>query len=213
MFSAVSVGDAEALRAVAADDPGAVNCQMTRHDEYRTPLHQAVFKRQHDMLDLLAELGADLHGPDYHGKGPLERAFRMQDAESVARLSALGARLRPAEESPTGVRSVTPILVVADVAASLDYYTKVLGFQIDWAYGDPPLTSCISRQGLELFLSAGTPGPPAPRLLFFVTDVDALHAELVERKARIVEPPEDRAWGVREMRVEDHDGNILRFGT
>ena len=27
----------------------------------------------------------------------------------------------------------------------------------------------------------------------FVTDVDALHAELVERNARIVEPPEDRA--------------------
>jgi uncharacterized glyoxalase superfamily protein PhnB len=35
----------------------------------------------------------------------------------------------------------------------------------------------------------------------------------VKRGARIKMPPTDMPWGVREMKVADRDGNVLRFGS
>lgn len=213
VFSAVSMGDADPVRAIAASDPGALGRRLSDHDVRRTPLHQAVVKGQYAMIDLLVELGADVQARDLHGLGPLERAFRRQDAEAVARLTALGARLQPASESPTGLRQTTPILTVADVTASLDYYAETLGFHVDWRWGEPTSFSCISRDGLEIFVGAGEPAPPGARLVILVNDVDALHDELAGRGARIVAAPASTPWGLREMRVEDLDRNVIRFGS
>src|ERR1700674_5021391 len=44
-----------------------------------------------------------------------------------------------------------------------------------------------------------------------VEDVDALHAELVEKGVRIDSGPVDQTWGNREMYVKDADGNCIRF--
>ncbi len=43
--------------------------------------------------------------------------------------------------------------------------------------------------------------------------LDALHEEYRARGARVVEPPTDCPWGLREMLVEDLDGNTLRVGA
>src|SRR5262249_13882614 len=45
-----------------------------------------------------------------------------------------------------------------------------------------------------------------------VGDARALHAEYVERGARIRHPPTNYAWAL-EMQVEDLDGNVLRMGS
>lgn len=47
----------------------------------------------------------------------------------------------------------------------------------------------------------------------FVKDVDKLHEELRAKKATIRMPPKDMPWKLREMHVEDEDGNVIRFGS
>ncbi|HVH80129.1 MAG TPA: VOC family protein, partial [Stellaceae bacterium] len=49
-------------------------------------------------------------------------------------------------------------------------------------------------------------------LCVFVDDVDALHAEFATRGARIVAPPQDYDYGMRDFDVADLDGNRVTFG-
>ncbi|HLF41714.1 MAG TPA: VOC family protein [Acidimicrobiia bacterium] len=42
-----------------------------------------------------------------------------------------------------------------------------------------------------------------------VRDVDAAHAQLAAAEIEVVEPPEDKPWGLRELRVRDPDGLLL----
>jgi hypothetical protein len=44
----------------------------------------------------------------------------------------------------------------------------------------------------------------------FVDDVDALHADLVKRGARVLKAPRD--YGLRDFDVADLDGNMIFFG-
>jgi uncharacterized glyoxalase superfamily protein PhnB len=46
----------------------------------------------------------------------------------------------------------------------------------------------------------------------FVRDVDAVHAELAARGTRIVKPPQNYDYGMRDFDLIDLDGNQLTFG-
>jgi len=46
----------------------------------------------------------------------------------------------------------------------------------------------------------------------YVEDVEALHDELAERGATLLNEPTDQAYGLREFRVRDPHGYILAFG-
>ena len=43
-------------------------------------------------------------------------------------------------------------------------------------------------------------------------DVDSLHAELTARGAKVVKPPQDYDYGMRDFDVLGPDGNQLTFG-
>jgi len=47
---------------------------------------------------------------------------------------------------------------------------------------------------------------------FWVRDADALHEEFKANGARIVCPPEDQVYQMREFQVLDLDGHLLAFG-
>lgn len=111
------------------------------------------------------------------------------------------------------VASITPILSVQDLPASLDYYITKLGFQKQWEHGDPPAFASVERDGLCIFLAQGEQGQPGTWVYIVVADVNALHEDLVARGATIVDPPSDRPWGMREMLVQDPDGHHLRIGS
>jgi uncharacterized glyoxalase superfamily protein PhnB len=49
-------------------------------------------------------------------------------------------------------------------------------------------------------------------LYVYVDDVEALHEELVERGADILNQPVDTEYGLREIRVRDPHGYVLAFG-
>lgn len=105
------------------------------------------------------------------------------------------------------------ILYVHDLAASQRYYRDQLGFKLDWADGDPATFAAVSRGDTQIFLCEQCQGHPGTWQWVFTPDVDRLHRELIQRHARIQEPPDDKPWDVREMQVADLDGNVLRIGS
>lgn len=74
IFSAVAMGDAEAIRAIAKRSPADVNRAMDRTNRRRRPLHLAVVKKQMSSLIALLDVGADLDATDASGLTPLDQA-------------------------------------------------------------------------------------------------------------------------------------------
>jgi catechol 2,3-dioxygenase-like lactoylglutathione lyase family enzyme len=103
-----------------------------------------------------------------------------------------------------------PILPVADLAASLDYYVRVLGFTLDWQ--DAIGMASVSRERCTLMLCQGDQGHAGAWVWVGVADADALHDELTARGAIVRHPPTDYPWA-REMQIADPDGNVLRLGS
>ncbi len=96
------------------------------------------------------------------------------------------------------MRSSTTVFTVSDAAAALAYYRDRLGFDVDFEYGTPTfyVGLCSGEVSLHLVAASQAPRPPGHgAVCIFVDDVDALHADLVRRGARILNPPEDRDYG------------------
>jgi catechol 2,3-dioxygenase-like lactoylglutathione lyase family enzyme len=101
-----------------------------------------------------------------------------------------------------------PVLFVADIDRSVDFYVKQLGFTQAWRYEDDG--KAYDRMGCELILSSQWPDKVGKGLMFISLDVgvlDALRAELEERGVDV----KDGQWGYRLMVVADPDGNELYF--
>lgn len=110
--------------------------------------------------------------------------------------------------------SSTAIFASADIEATLSYYKNVLGFKIDWTWGEPPSFGAVSMDGVSVMfnlqpdLAARISGH---QHWFKVEDVDTLYQSHRDRGAKVVEEIGDRPWGVREYTVEDLNGYHLRF--
>ena len=103
-----------------------------------------------------------------------------------------------------------PIVRVSSLSASLAYYTKVLGFKIDWKVTTQ--FASISRGNSCLYLSQGDQGNPGSWFWLGVSDCEAVYREYLASGALIRNPPTNYAWAL-EMQVEDLDGNVLRIGS
>ena len=118
------------------------------------------------------------------------------------------------------IRSAT-YFPVAEVSTIGAYYRDVLGFQCDYAAGDPPEFAISTRGGCcVMFRRVPAPGLICPNerqggtwdVFSWVDDVDALHAELAGNGAVIVHPPVVRPYGMKEFAVRDPNAYVLGFG-
>src|ERR1700675_4112423 len=105
-----------------------------------------------------------------------------------------------------------PVLFVADIDSSVDFYVKQLGFTQPWRYEEEgkAWVAQVDRQGCELILSSQWPDKVGKGLMFISLDVgvlDALRAELGGRGVDV----KDGQWGYRLMDIADPDGNELYF--
>ena len=119
-----------------------------------------------------------------------------------------------AEERPMVVGAAT-VFVVTDIAKSIEHYRDALGFEITFEYGQPTFYACLCRDEASLHLIAARETKRLPgngAICVFVRDVDGIHAELVERGAKVIKPPQNYDYGMRDFDVEDLDGNHLTFG-
>ena len=103
-----------------------------------------------------------------------------------------------------------PILRVADMSISVRYYVEVLGFEnAEW--GNDDFTS-VNRDRAGIYLCRGGQGEPGTWVWIGVEDVAALQKEYEASGAKIRHAPRNFPWAF-EMKVEDPDGHVLRFGS
>jgi len=113
--------------------------------------------------------------------------------------------------APTRLEGSTPILRVSDMAASLRYYVDVLGFtNAPWGNDEFTCVSRVDRAGI--YLCRGGQGQPGTWVWVGAADVEALYEEFKASGAKIRHAPQNYPWAL-EMKVEDPDGHVLRFGS
>ena len=113
-------------------------------------------------------------------------------------------------EAGLAFENVSPILRVESLAASIDYYVRVLGFKLDWE--SPGIIASVSRGRCGIFLCEGDQGNPGGWVWVGVGDVERLFEEYSGKGARIRHPPTNYPWAC-EVQIEDPDGNVLRMGS
>ena len=116
-------------------------------------------------------------------------------------------------KSPTKralLHHATPILRVAHLPTSLDYYTRILGFEIPWQL---PYYAAVRRGTCSIMLCEGGQGNPGTWLWAPVSDADALYEEWKAAGANILQGPTNFPWGSREIQILDPDNHRLRFAA
>ncbi len=109
----------------------------------------------------------------------------------------------------------TTVLTVKDIMESLTYYRDKLGFDVAFEYGKPTfyVGLCSGEVTLHLVAASQTPRLPGHGAVsIIVDDVDALHADLMKRGAKVLKAPKDYDYGLRDFDVADLDGNMIFFG-
>ncbi|WP_209017414.1 glyoxalase superfamily protein [Roseibium aggregatum] len=104
----------------------------------------------------------------------------------------------------------TPELPVADVKAAQRYFRDFMGFEIGWFHPEGAI-GAVSHGNCAIFFRE-TKGEIHPATFWiFSADVDEAHAELAARGADIVDPVDDKPWGLRQFTVKDFNGNLFHF--
>jgi catechol 2,3-dioxygenase-like lactoylglutathione lyase family enzyme len=120
--------------------------------------------------------------------------------------------------------SITPNLLVRDVARSTAFYRDVLGFEMGDTVPDkePFVFVWMKRNDVSVFLNdihaaahdypaaASLPPGGTAALFFVITGVDAYH-EQVAPKANVIMPLKTQFYGMREFAITDPDGHIITF--
>jgi catechol 2,3-dioxygenase-like lactoylglutathione lyase family enzyme len=109
-----------------------------------------------------------------------------------------------------------PVLRVADIERSVDWYTRVLGFMVSWrAPNDGGGENCMLHSGASrVLLSTGShlgDKPAFTGTLYFETEgVRDLYARIRDQ-VEIVWPLELMEYGTLEFGIHDPDGYTLAF--
>jgi uncharacterized glyoxalase superfamily protein PhnB len=125
--------------------------------------------------------------------------------------------------STTVAGRVMPIIAVASVDATRDFYVDTLGFthMMGVVGKDGKLDFCSVLLGqAQVMFTRNRPAAAAPpadtqavEIYLEVADVDALHARLAKKGVAIVEPLTQQWWGDRTFKVKDPNGYVVWFYT
>ena len=163
----------------------------------------------------------------------LALAFPLREAQEIIALEAgytnwaalklavanAPAQVKPTSSSPRLTRAV-PVILVASVKASAEFFRSTLGFSIDFLHGQPPFYGSVSRDGAcvhlkfvhEPVLDVGAQDRAGFITAFIeVENVKALYAEYLAAGATFDQRLKKQAWGGRDFIVRDPDGNGICF--
>lgn len=113
--------------------------------------------------------------------------------------------------------AAVPEIPVSDMSKALDYYQRKLGFTIDWGRADGGIAG-ISKGHCRMFLTdpdfREQHGNAPPVLIWLNVsnkdEVDELYEIWNANEARIISPPEAKAWELYEFTASDLDRNLFR---
>jgi catechol 2,3-dioxygenase-like lactoylglutathione lyase family enzyme len=116
---------------------------------------------------------------------------------------------------------VQPVLPVPDLAAAVDWYLRVLGFELDFLHGEPAFYGRVKLGDrswgdpiyIHLQQEARPIQPCGETRLHVGHDIDGLHAHVLTAGATVLQAPTDQAWGLREMILLAPGGHHLVLGA
>ena len=192
----------------------------------------------------MIQLGADLEAEELSGHTALAAAIMHQDEEAIRRLHAAGAKANKAwATSRSGLRNIlqkmsalassvnkiVPMIRVANIAVSLDWYRSI-GFQEIGRFPEKGIADWgMARFGkAEIMFVPGKPGIDDVRLWFYTSAVEDLYQVLKSRpleapqaamrreapignRIEFVEDIYDPPYGGRQFSIRDLDGYQLIF--
>jgi predicted enzyme related to lactoylglutathione lyase len=115
------------------------------------------------------------------------------------------------------IKKMSPQLGVADIKHAVEFYTNVLGFDLDFEYED--FYAGISKDGFSIHLKSGISSAEeskrnkeneALEIIFSVERVEDLYNDLLYKSIAITQALRKQPYG-KEFYIADPDGNILAF--
>ena len=127
------------------------------------------------------------------------------------------------DQSHAHFYTLQPVLAVADVQATAEYYRDKLDFRIDFLYGNPPFHGAVSQgewstEGVKIQFSAADADTIGDRsavalYIFVGPNINDLFRRYQAAGVDIHRRVADYPWGMREFEIKDCNGYLLRFGT
>ena len=105
------------------------------------------------------------------------------------------------------IEKTIPVLPVRDLERSVEFYGRVLGFELEWKTS----TVCsIARDGCSIMLQHSADGTRAT--VWIGLEDASLYPQIMVSGATIIQKPTKQRWAY-EMKLADPDGNIVWLGT
>ena len=138
------------------------------------------------------------------------RVFEIRDPDGHVLWFAQSYH-QPDREMPEPLfEKALPELPFENVAAAVEHYRDVLGFKIN--YQQDNLGVMDRDQVTVLLVEKTNQIKGSGSAYFYVRDADALYAELKGKGGNMLGEPVSYPWGLRDFKVQDLEGNLLRFG-
>jgi len=127
------------------------------------------------------------------------------------------------DHGPRHFHGVVPVFLVDDVAAAAEYYRDVLGFEVDFLWGDDVTYGRVVRDDAVIdFVRSEPPGARnsiaaagsshGTDAVIVVSDVEEVYVELQEKGAKVIERLAPREYGMLDCMIEDLNGYRLTIG-
>jgi uncharacterized glyoxalase superfamily protein PhnB len=115
----------------------------------------------------------------------------------------------------TDFKTIVPVVKVAEMQRSVDFYTAVLDFTVCWRASDDAGENCMLAAGAtNLLLSTGSHLGDRPQfsgtLYFNMVGVKEFF-DRIRNRVEIIWPLETMDYGQTEFGIRDSDGYILAF--
>jgi catechol 2,3-dioxygenase-like lactoylglutathione lyase family enzyme len=110
---------------------------------------------------------------------------------------------------------MSPQFLVADIEYSIEFYTKKLGFDVDFRYED--FYAGIIKDGYSIHLKVSKSAVQKKSrsnedidIIFSVDDIEGLYEQLSNISVEFTQPLREMPYG-KEFYVADPDGHIIAF--
>jgi uncharacterized glyoxalase superfamily protein PhnB len=112
---------------------------------------------------------------------------------------------------------MSPLLLVANIESAIEFYTKKLGFDVDFLYED--FYAGVIKDGYSIHLKVSDYSTEERKnksnkedinITFSVSNIEDLYEELSNKSIEIVQTLRDMPYG-KEFYIADLDGNIISF--